>query len=136
MNLLYRGGDASALTSTPVTAIREYDGVNHVPLTPPAGATSLFIVLAESDVLTGYQWPDGVIPRADQIGWFGSHAISLLAADTPGGGGPAGELLLDATVESAACLTIQIPGAPGDGRPTWILGDDNASVLGTTTILG
>ncbi|RLV10238.1 hypothetical protein CTZ27_03190 [Streptomyces griseocarneus] len=136
MNLLYRGGDVSALTPTPVKEFREYGGVNRLLLTPPAGSTSLFVVLVESAELTGYRWPDGLIPRAERLGRFGSMAFSLIAADTPGSGAPAGELLLDATAISTACLTIQIPGSSGDGRPTWILGDDVASVLGTTTILG
>ncbi|ARZ66920.1 hypothetical protein SMD11_1259 [Streptomyces albireticuli] len=135
MTLVYRGGDISATTVTPVKEIKQYDSVNRVPLNAPAGYTSLFVVLAESADLTGYTWPDGVLPRTAQLGRFGDLDISLLAADTPGTGASTGQLILDTTAVSAACITIQIPGADDD-RPTWILGDERASVLGTTTVLG
>ncbi|MFD5050426.1 hypothetical protein [Streptomyces tendae] len=135
MNLLYRGGDWTAPSMTPVKEIKQYEGVNQVPLNSPVDFTSVFVVLAESTDLTGFAWPDGVTGRASQLGKFGNRNVSLIASDTPGSGGSAGSLVLDTTVQSAACITIQIPGI-NDGKPTWILGDDAASVLGTTTVLG
>lgn len=135
MNLVYRGGDISSTPVAPVQEVRQYDGVNRLPLNSAGGFTTVFLVLAESVDLTGYAWPDGVVPRAEQLGDFGSLDVSLLAADTPGTGSSAGDLVLDTTVASAACLSIQVRGMD-DGRPTWILGDTTASVLGTTTVLG
>ncbi|MER5441118.1 hypothetical protein [Streptomyces sp. NPDC002790] len=135
MNLLYRGGDWAAPSMTPVKEIRQFERVNRVPLNSPVDFTSVFLVLAESTDLTGFAWPDGVTGRASQLGKFGSRNISLIASDTPGSGSSAGDLVLDTTVQAAACITIQLPGV-NDGKPTWILGDSTASVLGTTTVLG
>ncbi|UFQ16420.1 MULTISPECIES: hypothetical protein [Streptomyces] len=135
MNLAYRGGDLSSTPIAPIKEIKQYSGVNRVPLNSPVGFTSVFLVLTESTNLTGYSLPEGVIYRSHMLGKFGSLHISLVASDTPGTGSSAGEVVLDTTVDSAACVTIQIPGA-SDGKPTWVLGDAIASKLGTTTVLG
>ncbi|MBF6056680.1 hypothetical protein AF335_32995 [Streptomyces eurocidicus] len=134
MNLLYRGGDTASVSLTPVVGITEHLGVNQVPLDASQDYTTLYAVLTVSDTLTGAAWPDGVIPRAQRLGRFGTQQISLMTADTPGAGASPGALRLDTTVETAAVAVITIPGR-SDGRPTWILGDDRASVLGTTTYL-
>ncbi|WP_344436472.1 hypothetical protein [Streptomyces luteosporeus] len=134
MNLVYRGGDPSTTSLTPVVGITEYHQVNAVPLGAAQDYTTLYTVLAVSDALTGAAWPDGVIPRAQRLGAFGTQQISLLTADTPGAGAFPGAVRLDTTVETAAVAVITVPGR-SDGRPTWILGDDRASVLGTTTYL-
>ncbi|QKW48874.1 hypothetical protein [Streptomyces buecherae] len=135
MNLAYRGGDLTRTPLAPIVGVQQYNAVNRVPLPAATAHTSLFLVLVESTDLTGYAWPEGVTGRAQQLGIYGARHISLLASDTPGAGSSAGELLLDTQAASAACLTIEVPGRT-DGRPTWILGDDNASVLGSTTVLG
>ncbi|MEV0445296.1 hypothetical protein AB0I84_07475 [Streptomyces spectabilis] len=135
MNLVYRGGDVSTAPIAPVKEIANHAQVNRVPLTSPVEYTSLLLVVAEATDLTGCAWPDGVLERARSLGPFGTPAASLLAADTPGAGASPGQLILDTTVRTAACATIQIPGI-NDGQPTWILSDDVASVLGSTTRLG
>ncbi|MFH8346794.1 hypothetical protein [Streptomyces sp. NPDC018045] len=134
MNLVYRSADVSSVPVVPVREIKQYAAVNRVPLTAPSAFTSLFVVLVESSDLTGYVWPEGVVDRAKQLGRFGDLNFSLLASDTPGAGASPGELVLDTTA-NAVCVTIQVPGV-SDGRPTWILGDDKASALGATTVLG
>ncbi|MFG2228038.1 hypothetical protein [Streptomyces sp. NPDC048644] len=135
INLVYRGGDVSSTPIAPVAEIEQHRAVSRVPLTAPGPSTSLFLVLVESTDLTGYAWPEGILARAQQLGRFGALGFSILAADTPGTGASAGALRLDTTAASAVCLTIRVPGLD-DGRPTWVLGDDSASVLGSTTVLG
>ncbi|MCC3773664.1 hypothetical protein [Streptomyces sp. UNOB3_S3] len=134
MNLSYRGGDAAGLSLTPVASISEHQRVNTVPLGASQDFTTLYAVLAVSDSLTGAAWPNGVIPRAQRLGQFGAQQINLLTADTPGAGASPGALRLDTTVDTAAVAVITVPGR-SDGKPTWILGDDRASVLGSTTFL-
>lgn len=134
MNLVYRDGDASNIGLTPIAEIGEHHGVNAVPLGASRDFTTLYAVLAVSDSLTGAAWPDGVIPRAQRLGKFGTQQISLLTADTPGAGASPGAVRLDTTVDTAAVAVITVPGR-ADGRATWILGDDKASVLGRTTYL-
>lgn len=134
MTLVYRGGNVADTSLTPVSKITEHFGVNRVPLGVSEEYTTLYAVLTVSSSLTGVGWPDGVMPRQQQLGAFGSQAIALLTADTPGGGTSPGELILDATVDAAVSVLITIPGH-SDGAPTWILGDPS-SVLGSTTYLG
>ncbi|MEU3351303.1 hypothetical protein [Streptomyces sp. NPDC037389] len=134
MNLAYRGGDTSAVSLTPVAGITEHQRVNTVPLGSSQDFTTLYAVLTVSDSLTGAAWPDGVIPRAQRLGQFGTQQISLLTADTPGAGASPGSLRMDTTVDTAAVAVITVPGR-SDGKPTWILGDDRASILGSTTFL-
>lgn len=135
MNLTYRGGDVSNASLTPVTSITEYSRTNTVPLGVSVDYTTLYAVLTVTATLTGAGWPDGVIPRQQQLGTFGERSIALLTADTPGGGSAPGSLQLDATVDAAVSVLITVPGR-SDGHPTWILGDQSNSVLGSTTYLG
>lgn len=135
MNLVYRYGDIANVPASPVTAETEHGAVNRVPLMASQDYTSVFLVLTQSTDLTGSAWPEGVIGRSALYGQFGAYQIGILAADTPGAGASAGDLVLDTTVTSAACLLITIPGV-FDGQPTWILGDSANSSLDTTTYLG
>ncbi|MFE5542767.1 hypothetical protein ACFQ71_02995 [Streptomyces sp. NPDC056534] len=135
MNMVYRLGDVSSISITPVNAIAEYSAANSVPLPPSTNYTSVYIVLTVSNDLTGVAWPTGVLPRHSIFGSFGSKRISLVSADTPGAGASPGNLTLDTTVESAIVAVVQVPGR-SDGLPTWILGDAVNSKLGQTTHLG
>ncbi|MFE9455989.1 hypothetical protein [Streptomyces californicus] len=135
MNLYYRYGDVSTTPLAPVISISEYTNTSSVPLPGSADFTSAYVAFTTSSVLTGFLWPDGVTPRATQLGTFGKNQISIITADTPGAGGSPGSLQLDTTVGTAAVALIQIPGK-SDGKPTWILGDTTGSVLDQTTYLG
>ncbi|MEU5186990.1 hypothetical protein AB0G83_07520 [Streptomyces klenkii] len=134
MNLSYRGGDPAGLSLTPVASITEHQAVNEVPLSASQDFTTLYAVLAVSDALTGAAWADGVTPRGQRLGTFGTQQVSLLTADTPGAGASPGPLRLDSTVDTAAVAVITVPGR-SDGKPTWVLGDERGSILGSTTFL-
>ncbi|WP_189855207.1 hypothetical protein [Streptomyces noursei] len=134
MNLTYRYGNIRS-TGSPVSGITEHHGVNKVPLMPAQRFTSLYIVLAASDTLTGFAWPLGFNPRSQHLGAFGQEQVSLITADTPGGSGSPGDLALDTTVKDAVVFLVTIPGR-SDGNPTWILGDASNSTLGKTTFAG
>ncbi|QUI30690.1 poly-gamma-glutamate hydrolase family protein [Streptomyces alfalfae] len=134
MNLSYRYANVGS-SGAAVTGIKEYSSASSLPLMASQRFTSLYVALTVSKTLTGFAWPDGVVPRAQQLGTFGADRISLIAGDTPGGGGSPGSLALDATVDSAVAVLVTIPGAT-DGNATWILGDSAYSNLGSTTYLG
>ncbi|MGV9693320.1 hypothetical protein ACWDUX_29920 [Streptomyces sp. NPDC003444] len=135
LNMVYRLGDVSATSITPVRSMTEYGNTNSVLLPPSTDYTSVYVVLTISTDLTGVSWPTGVIPRHSIFGLFGSKRISLVAADTPGAGASPGNLRFDTTVDSAIVAVVQVPGR-SDGRPTWILGDATNSTIDQTTHLG
>ncbi|MEV6551741.1 hypothetical protein AB0M57_23925 [Streptomyces sp. NPDC051597] len=134
MNLLYRNGDVTNLSVTPVSDMQLYKTVDKVPLMPSRDFTSIFVALTVSRQVSSYSWPEGVLPRDAVVGRFGAYEISAFAADTPGAGASLGSLQLNTAVDAAAMYLVTIPGK-SDGRPTWILGDAAASILGRTTIL-
>ncbi|WKK23025.1 hypothetical protein QZH56_30445 [Streptomyces olivoreticuli] len=135
MNLVYRNGDATQQSLTPVSDMQVYKAVDKIPLMASRDFMSVFVALTVSRQVTSYQWPEGLVPRESALGRFGSYEISVLTADTPGAGASAGALSLNTTVDTAGLYLVTIPGR-SDGRPTWILGDDRASVLGVNTYLG
>lgn len=132
MNMIYRFGDITNTSLTPVVSMTSSSNVMSVPLPASSDFTNVYVVLTVADTLTGTAWPSGVSPRNSVLGTFGTKAISLVAADTPGAGASPGSIALDTTVDTAVVALIQIPGK-SDGKPTWVL---NSSVLGTTTVLG
>ncbi|MCM1967787.1 poly-gamma-glutamate hydrolase family protein [Streptomyces sp. G1] len=134
MNLVYRYGDAANQSVTPVSGMQLHQNVDKIPLMPSKDFTSVFVALAMSHEVSSYQWPEGVQARSSVLGKFGSYEISAFAADTPGAGASLGALRLNTTVDAAAMYLVTIPGG-SDGKPTWILGDSTASVLGRTTYL-
>ncbi|MGG2462832.1 hypothetical protein ACO0M4_23940 [Streptomyces sp. RGM 3693] len=134
MNLLYRNGDVSNQSVTPVSDMQLHKDVDKVPLMPSKDYTSVFVALAVSRQVSSYAWPEGVLPREAVVGRFGSYEISAFTADTPGAGASLGALQLNTKVDAAAMYLVTIPGR-SDGKPTWILGDAAASVLGKTTYL-
>ncbi|MEV5875758.1 hypothetical protein AB0L75_16285 [Streptomyces sp. NPDC052101] len=134
MNLLYRNGDVTNQSVTPVSDMQLYKAVDKVPLMPSRDFTSVFVALAVSRQVSSYSWPEGVLPRDAVVGRFGSYEISAFAADTPGAGASLGSLQLNTSVDAAAMYLVTIPGK-SDGKPTWILGDATASALGSTTCL-
>ncbi|MFD7336678.1 hypothetical protein ACFV98_11825 [Streptomyces violascens] len=133
MNLLYRGGDVTNQSVTPVSDMQVYKAVDEVPLMPSRDFTSVFVALTVSRQVSSYSWPEGVLPRDAVVGRFGSYEISAFAADTPGAGASLGSLQLNTSTDTAAMYLVTIPGK-SDGKPTWILGDA-ASALGSTTCL-
>ncbi|MER6380765.1 hypothetical protein ABT274_12375 [Streptomyces sp. NPDC001127] len=134
INLLYRNGDVSNQSVTPVSDMQLHKDVDKVPLMPSKDYTSVFVALAVSRQVSSYAWPEGVLPREAVVGRFGSYEISAFTADTPGAGASLGALQLNTKVDAAAMYLVTIPGR-SDGKPTWILGDAAASVLGKTTYL-
>ncbi|WP_190129117.1 hypothetical protein [Streptomyces mashuensis] len=135
INLAYRNGDIAQQSLTPVSDMQVYKAVDKVPLMASRDFMSVFVALTVSRQVTSYQWPEGLIPRESALGRFGSYEISVLTAETPGAGASAGTLDLNTAVDTAALYLVTIPGR-SDGKPTWILGDDRASLLGTSTYLG
>ncbi|MCZ0974859.1 hypothetical protein AB0O47_01990 [Streptomyces noursei] len=134
INLTYRGGDVTNQSVTPVSDMQLYQGVDKVPLMPSQDFTSVFVALAASRQVSSYAWPEGVLPRDAVVGRFGEYEVSAFVADTPGAGASLGALQLNTPAEATAMYLVTIPGK-SDGRPTWILGDAEASVLGATTYL-
>ncbi|MCF3100971.1 hypothetical protein IPZ58_05200 [Streptomyces roseoverticillatus] len=135
VNLVYRNGDVAQQSITPVSDMQVYKFVDQVPLMASKDFTGVFVALTVSRQVTSYRWPEGLVPRESALGRFGSYEISVLTADTPGAGASAGTLGLNTAVDAASLYLVTIPGR-SDGRPTWILGDDVASVLGVSTYLG
>ncbi|MBT2383865.1 hypothetical protein [Streptomyces sp. ISL-11] len=135
INLAYRSGDVTQQSLTPVSDMQVYKAVDKVPLMPSRDFVSVFVALTASREVSSYRWPEGLIPRETALGRFGSYEISVLTAETPGAGASAGTLSLNTPVDTAGLYLVTIPGR-SDGHPTWILGDDNASVLGVSTYLG
>lgn len=135
VNLVYRYGDVLNQTVTPVSDIRVFNDVNKLPLMPSRDFLSVFVAMTASTHVTSYQWPDGLAPREGFKGRFGTYEISILTGETPGADASAGDLALNTSVEWAGLYLATIPGRRSDGKPTWILGDARASMLGTTTYL-
>ncbi|MFD8088978.1 poly-gamma-glutamate hydrolase family protein [Streptomyces malaysiensis] len=135
MNLVYRYGDVANSALTPVVSLTQKANVNQVALPATSDFTNLYVGVTVSSALTGASWPQGVTSRSSVYPTFGTKRLGLIAADTPGAGASPGSLQFDATVDIAAVALIQIPGR-SDGKPTWVLGDDTGSVLGSTTYLG
>ncbi|QLE71117.1 hypothetical protein FGW37_05425 [Streptomyces rectiverticillatus] len=134
VNLVYRYGDVLNQSVTPVSDIRVFNNVSKLPLMASKNFMSVFVAMTASTHVTSYQWPTGVVPREGFKGRFGTYEISILTAETPGADASAGDLELNTSVEGAGLYLVTIPGR-SDGKPTWILGDSRASVLGNTTYL-
>ncbi|MFD7017217.1 hypothetical protein [Streptomyces sp. NPDC059928] len=135
-NYVYRGAEARNIPITPFYEVKEFANVSEVPLSSPAGSTTLFLALTEAKNLTAVQFPEGVTSHRPAIqGQFGELQLLLHSGDMPGTGSDGfGKVLFDTTVPAAAIITIKIPGDP-TSPGVWVLGDPSASVLGKTTYL-
>ncbi|MBD0689648.1 hypothetical protein [Streptomyces sp. CBMA123] len=135
-NLVYRHGDTSSIPAKPVISYKTYEGVDRAALDPADDFTTLYVAIAASKDMTAAGWPRGVQRRVSEHGPWQTETVHIMAADTVGSGFTPGDLVFDSLADQLAIAVITIPGKQNpDGKPTWILGDQRASVLGFSTVL-
>ncbi|MFI6052767.1 hypothetical protein ACIBCO_22130 [Streptomyces violascens] len=135
-NFIYRQARTDALPAEPIIDYKTAVNTDRLDLQAGTDFTSLYVAVALSRDLTGSAWPDGFTNTRDAYGRFSDLQVHMMAADTVGAPASPGTLQLDATVDQLAVALITIPGrANPDGHGVWILGDQEASVLGKTTYL-
>ncbi|MFF4952838.1 hypothetical protein [Streptomyces chattanoogensis] len=117
INMVYRYGDVTNRSVTPVSAGWTFRNVSEIPLMPAKKHTSIFAAVVFAKDFSSFRWPEGVTPREARKATFGKVGISIVTADTSRVGASPGNLLLNTKTPLAGLYLITIPGRD-EARPT------------------
>ncbi|MFF4529224.1 hypothetical protein ACFY1P_08115 [Streptomyces sp. NPDC001407] len=135
LNMVYRNTEFSKWQQGPKPETKSANSVSSLPLKTSGEYLNVFVAVAASPTIGNFRWPSGVKERISQYGQHGSMGIRLSAADIQGTKPDPGDVLVNGVAEAMSVVRFTLPGRKGHGPLTWILDNENASILGQTATL-